>query len=121
MAHRKNTRIDKQNIATDTQSKKQIEIELPPSRLPTAQETDQPITIRFKQFLKVTGLARSTAFEMWNSRSRLYDAKMPVGFKFFESPNAPRFFFYDEVVAWLMYRAELSRSKGATKKGVLEA
>ena len=87
----------------------------------TAWEPNQPITIRFKHFLKVTGIGRSTVFKMWNPRSHLYDAKMPRGFRLSDSPNAPRFFFYSEVVEWLMYRAEQYRANPSTKEGVLEA
>ena len=93
----------------------------PRHSLLTDWEPNQPITIRLKELLRVTGLGRSTVFKMMNPRSRLYDETMPTGFKLFDSPNAPRFFFYHEVIAWLTCRAEHSRSKRSDTNGVLEA
>lgn len=121
MAHRNMKQASRRDSTTTEQAKGVEVCGQPSSTLLTAWEPNQPITIRLKQFLKLTGIARSTAFKMWDPRSCRYDEKMPVGFKLFDSPNAPRFFFYDEVVAWLMYRAEQSRSNRAGKKGVLEA
>lgn len=121
MAKRNKERVDQQALMTNEQAKGVEVCGQPGSTLLTAWEPDQPITIRFKQFLKMTGIARSTAFEMWNPRSRLYDEAMPVGFKLSDSKNAPRFFFYRDVVEWLQYRSEQWRSKRTAKDGVLAA
>lgn len=121
MTYRNKKHVEQPNPATDAQDRHEVMSGQSLPLLLTAWEPNQPLTIRLKEFLRVTGLGRSTAFEMWNPRSRLYDETMPVGFKLFDSPNAPRFFFFHEVVAWLMYRAEQSRSQRTPEKGVLEA
>ena len=121
MAKRNKGRVDQQALTTNEQAKGVKVCGQPGSALLTAWVPDQPFTIRLKQFLKVTGLGRSTAFKMWNPRSPLFDARMPRGFKLFNSPNAPRFFFYRDVVEWLMFRAEQYRANPSAKEGVLEA
>ncbi|MEW9572259.1 hypothetical protein ABQJ54_10900 [Rhodanobacter sp. Si-c] len=121
MAQRSTKKTVRQESATDMRTKdldlrkKSRKKEMKPVDL------DQPITIKLKEFLKLTGIARSTAFEMWNPRSKRYDEAMPVGFRLSDSKNAPRFFFYWDVVEWLQYRAELWRSRHAGKRGVLAA
>lgn len=121
MAYRYKKQVVAKNCATEAQDEQEVLCRPYSSSLLVAWEPNQPITIRFKQFLKLTGIGRSTAFEMWNPRSRLYDEKMPVGFKLFNSPNSPRFFFYQEVIAWLAYRAEQPCPEHVAKKGGLEA
>lgn len=121
MAHlsKKNACPPESEAGTERKEGRECGVPMPTMLAPA--DPNLPLAIPFKQFLKVTGLGRSTSFEMRNPKSPRYDALMPQGFTLFDSPNATRYFFYHEVVAWLEHRAEKCRADRLPKKGELLA
>lgn len=68
----------------------------------TAWEPDGP-TIRFHELLKVARFGRSTAYKVFKE-----DPTFPKGTPLFDTPRSPRFWWYDQVIAWLRNREALA-------------
>ena len=70
----------------------------PPPCLVTAWKPDGP-TVRFRELLKVVRVGRSTAYGLFKN-----DPTFPKGTPLFDTPRSPRFWWYDQVIAWLRNR-----------------
>ena len=56
-------------------------------------------TVRFHELLKVVRFGRSTAYKVFKN-----DPTFPKGTPLFDTPRSPRFWWYDQVIAWLRDR-----------------
>lgn len=65
-------------------------------------------TVRFHELLKVVRFGRSTAYKVFKE-----DPTFPKGTPLFDTPRSPRFWWYDQVIAWLRDR-EAKASTGTS-------
>ncbi len=70
----------------------------PPTCLLTAWQPDGP-TVRFSELLKVVRVGRSSAYKILKK-----DPTFSKGTPLFDTPRSPRFWWYDQVIAWLRDR-----------------
>lgn len=89
------------------------EIEVGRASTILAWQPDSP-TLRFKGLLKVTQVGRSKAYELMRE-----DPDFPQGIPLYDSERSPRFWWTDEVLAWVKKREERHLARRNHRKAVL--
>lgn len=67
--------------------------------------------LRFHEFLAVTKVGKSKAYDLMNPKSPGYDPDFPTGFPLFDSPRSPKGYWRHEAMAWLDGRSKKFRKQ----------